>query len=321
MKKIGIIGAKGRTGTMFAFELKNLGKIFGIEKEKKSEKEKIFLKRDGKEEIFEIEMISESEFPKEIDFDYLFFCLPNPIEKTLEFYLQKIKEGKRKVPVLFFSQNGLEAGEKAISLVEKIFGKEEFSIFRIALFNPIKKQEGGVEYGLPIKIALAKISGKENEKEVFKFFKNANFKVFLFSQKDWKNLEYSKLFLNLIGMACAVYRYPLREGLSKKKLFQKEILILREYKKVVKKAGGHFLNFPGYPVRFFSFLISLPIPLLFFFRKLILKIIEKKREEKEKDLNEIDFYNGAVVKMGKKMEIETPTNEEVLKIGKNLLKF
>jgi hypothetical protein len=34
--KIGVIGVGGRTGTMFAFELKNSGNVFGIGRKKKS---------------------------------------------------------------------------------------------------------------------------------------------------------------------------------------------------------------------------------------------------------------------------------------------
>lgn len=53
MKKIGIIGIGGRTGTMFFQELKKFGDVFGIGKKPEIElikQEKLFVKKGNKEE-------------------------------------------------------------------------------------------------------------------------------------------------------------------------------------------------------------------------------------------------------------------------------
>jgi hypothetical protein len=159
-------------------------------------------------------------------------------------------------------------------------------------------------------MAIAQISGPKID--VSEIFKSENFKVFFVDQKNAKNMEYSKLFLNLIGMPSATYGLSIKEGFSKKEIFKEEILALREYKRVVKISGGKFLNFPGYPVKFLSFLISLPIFLLLPFREILVEQIEKGRARKKKDLDEIDYYNGAVLKMAKKLKVEVPVNSKIL---------
>jgi hypothetical protein len=99
-----------------------------------------------------------------------------------------------------------------------------------------------ISYSLPVKMAIAQISGSKID--ISQVFKGKNFKVFFVDQKNAKNMEYSKLFLNLIGMPSATYGFSIREGFSKKEIFKEEILALREYKKVVNLSGGKFLNFP-----------------------------------------------------------------------------
>lgn len=322
MKKIAVIGIGGRTGTMFAFELKNVADVFGVAKKREFDlikNKKIFIKRNGKEEVFEGKLIEEKEFPKEKNFDFLFLTVKNPIAPALKFYYQKIKEKNLRPPTLFLSQNGIEAGDEAIFVLKEIFGEKpkEISVFRISLFNPVDKKvfngKNLIIYSLPIKMALAKISGDENEKEIANFLKSAGFEVFLIPKKDAKNMEYSKLFLNLIGMASATRELSPKEGFSKKEVFKEEVEAIKEYKRVVKAAGGKFLNFKNYPVRIFSFLFSLPISLLLPFRKIFGNLIEKGRKGKKKDLDEIEYYNGAVVKLGKKFKIKTPVNEKILK--------
>jgi hypothetical protein len=49
-------------------------------------------------------------------------------------------------------------------------------------------------------------------------------------------------------------------------------------------------------------------------------LVEKKRVGKPKDLSEIDYYNGEVVKLGKRFGIPTPVNEEIISRAKILPK-
>jgi hypothetical protein len=117
-------------------------------------------------------------------------------------------------------------------------------------------------------------------------------------------------------MACAVEGFSISEGFKKREIFKKEVLALREYIKAVKENKGKFLNFPHYPVKFLSFLFQLPIPFLFLISPILAFLIEKGRKGKPKDLDEIDYYNGAVIKLAKKAGLKVPINEEILKKAK-----
>lgn len=324
MFKVGIIGM-GRTGIMFFSELKESCEIFGIVKEPEIEKIKqklIIVKKNSKKEILMGNFISEKDFPAGIDFDFLFLTVKNPVFEPVKFYFEKIKKFGKKIPILFLSQNGIFAVEESNLALKEVFGEKikELSIFRIVLFNPVTKKvfkdKEEITFSLPIKIGLAKAFGPAKEREIFNFFKNVKFKVKFFSEKNLKNMEYSKLFLNLLGMACASYGLSLKDGFSKKEIFLEEIEAIKEYKKVVKRARGKFLNFPNYPVKFLSFIFSLPNPILLLARNILAKIIEREREGKPKELDEIEYYNGAVVKLGEKFRIETKFNKEILKRAK-----
>jgi ketopantoate reductase len=323
MKKIAIIGVGGKTGTMFAFELKNATEIVGVGKEKdvKMIKEgKVYIeRRDQKQELFKGEIIQNLEFEEGFQPDFIFLATKNPVAAPIKFYYQKFKN-KEKVPTLLISQNGFSPLEDAKNVLKEIFGKdfEKIKIVRIILFNPIQKKEIGnkilIAYSLPIRMAVAKASGPGGIEDLIEIFKRANFKVEIFPEKEAKNLEFSKLLLNLIGMASASRGLSIRDGLSNPEIFKEEIEPLKEYIRVVETAQGKFLNFSRCPVRVWTSLIELiPTNLLSFLKPFLVKVISEKREEKTKDLDEIEFYNGAVVKLGKKMGVAIPINEKIYK--------
>jgi ketopantoate reductase len=325
--KIGIVGIGGKTGTMFARELKDSGEIFGIGKKEAIEeikKGKVFVERNGKREKLKCNLIKVEEFPKDFQFDFLFFCIKNPVFDAVKFYYQKIKEKNFSPPALFLPQNGISAGEDAILALREVFGEnsKEIPIFRISLFNAVEKKLEGenviFSYSLPVRLAISQVSGKKLE--IKKFFEKTKFEVFFVPTKDSKNMEYSKLFLNLIGMVCATENLSIAEGFKKKEVFKKEVLALREYIRAVKLAGGKFLNFPHYPVKFLSFLFKIPIPVLFLISSFLGNLIEKERKGKKKELEEIDYYNGAVVKLAKKVGFEAKVNQEILEKAKCILK-
>jgi len=322
--KIGVIGIGGKTGTMFASELKNSGEVFGIGKKENLEKikeKKIFIEKNQKRECLEnISLIEENEFPKEINFDFLFLCVKNPVFNVVKCYYQKIKEKNFLPPALFLSQNGIEAGEDAILALREVFGEnsKEIPVFRISLFNAVEKkieeEKIIISYSLPVRLAISQIFGKKMQ--IKDFFEKTKIKAFFVSQKDSKNMEYSKLFLNLIGMVCALENLSISEGFKNKEVFKKEVLALREYIKAVKKNGGKFLNFPRYPVKILSLIFQLPLPLLFLISPFLGNLIEKERRGKKKELDEIDYYQGAVIKLAKKVNLEAKINEEILEKAK-----
>lgn len=322
-KKLAIVGTGGRTGTMFAFELKEVFEVLGVGKKKEVESIKggnFFIRRRGKIEQFQEKIIGEKEFPADfLPIDFLILATKNPVAPAIEYYYQKIKEKGVNPPSLLISQNGLGASKEAISTLKEILGKEieKIQVIRISLFNSVIKEEVRdkiyVSYNLPIRLAISKISGPGNIKEIVELFKKAKIEVTEIPEKDSKNMEFSKLFLNLFGMASASKDFSFQEGLKNPEILKEEILAIKEYIKVVKKIGGKFLNFPHYPVKFFAFLIKyLPINFFLMFRGRLTRMIEKGRAGKSKELDEIDYYNGVVVRLGERVKFPTPINKKIV---------
>jgi len=323
MKKIAIIGVGGKTGTMFAFELKNSAEILGIGKEREVnliKEGKIFIGRiEKKLELFEEKVLKDSEFRENLQPDIIFLTTKNPVSPPIQFYYQKFKN-KEKIPNLILSQNGIGVIDEAKRVLREIFGEksEEIRIIRIVLFNPVDKEEIEdkiqIKYSLPIRIAIAKVQGPGEIKDIVEIFGKSGFKVKELPEKKAKNLEFSKLFLNLIGIAASSRGFLIEEGFKDSEIIKEEIEALKEYIRAVKAAGGKFLNFPDYPVKFWAILLNfLPINFFLAFRKILAKGVSERREEKPKDLDEIEFYNGRVMKLGKKLGIETPINEKIYK--------
>ncbi len=324
--KIAIIGVGGRTGTMFASELKNKANVLGVAREKEIEiiaQKKLYIQRKGQEsQLFDCKVIKDSDFKSDLAPDIIFITTKNPVYSVVKYYFEKFKN--KKTPILFLSQNGIDALNDTKKALQDIYGQkaQDIAIIRSVLFNPIDiKRENNniyVKYSLPIRIAVSKAQGQADIKDILKVLKNAGFEVHEFSKANVKNLEFSKLFLNLIGIISASYNLSVKNGFKDKNIFQQEVKALKEYIKVVKKSNGRFVNFSNYPVKIYCFLIDL-IPMFFLVpvRNILAKFISKGREEKAKDLDEIEYYNGAVVKLGKKIKVNTPVNEFVLKRVQN----
>jgi len=323
MKKIAIIGVGGRTGTMFAFELRKSTEILGVGRKEEVEKikdGKIYLQRKNEKPVkFEEKVIADYEFNEEINPDFIFLCVKNPIGPAVNYYYQKFKN-RVKIPTLVLSQNGISAIEDAERELEKIFGKraKEIRILRVSLFNPISGQKIddkiSLSYFLPIRLAFAVASGSKEIIDIKEIFKKADIEAEEISPANIKNMEFSKLFTNLIGMASAVKGQTIEEGFSNDETFKEEIMSLKEYIKVVRKSGGKFLNFKHYPIRLITFLINfLPTSVLKVFKKIFVKAITRGRGGKEKgNLDEIDYYNGMVARLGQKLGIETSINQKIL---------
>lgn len=317
-------------GTMFAFELAKENSVLGVgerENVERIKKGKVFVERSGRIEKFKLDVVSEEEFEWEENFDFLFLCTKNPVGNIIKFYFSKIKD--KKIPALILPQNGILAANEAKEGLKEIFGEEkEIEIYRLSLFNTIFLERFDsnlkISYSLPIRFAFGPIEGGKNLKFLAEIFKKAKIDFEMVPKEKVKNMEYSKLFLNLIGMVGAAQGYNLKESFAKKKIFEKEILALKEYIKVARASGISFLNFKKYPIALFASLIEiLPLSFISLLRKILINIILRKRGEREKlNLDEVAYYNGTVWKMGEKFSIPTPINKEVfLKIAQKTAKL
>jgi len=147
--KIAIIGIGGRTGTMFAYELKGFANILCVGKEEGIEaikQNKLFVqKKDKAPELFSVKVIRDTDFNEEINPDIIFIATKNPVAPVIKEYFSKFKE---KIPTLFISQNGVDALPEAKQVLKEVFGKkaESSQIIRCVLFNPIDSEIKKVGY-------------------------------------------------------------------------------------------------------------------------------------------------------------------------------
>jgi ketopantoate reductase len=316
-KRVAIIGIGGRTGTMLANELQNHADVFGVGREVEVnliEEKRLYV--GDSISPYEGKVITNTEFKEDLWPDLIFLATKNPVSAAIKYYLEKFKKGY--FPALILSQNGISTTLEAKTSLERVLSYEsdKVRIIRMVIFNPVEKKQLEnkihIKYSLPIQIAIAKVSGESDIKDVIDILKLAKFRVTEFEPNQAQNLEYSKLFLNLVGMASASRGLSVANGLERPEVFKEEINSLKEYVRVVNAYGGKFLNFPNYPVGLFSFLISVvPTMILQFFKSSIISMITSKREEKPKDLDEIDYYNGAVVKLGHKAKIKVEVNKKI----------
>lgn len=322
-KRIAVIGVGGRTGTMFAFELGKVSNLLGIGRDiEKIKNKELFVERKGEEpKLFEERVILDSQWPPN-DFlpEVIFLTTKNPVGEAVRFYYQKIKEKRLLPPTLVLSQNGIGVIEDTLSSLKEVFGQNfsKVRIVRVSLFNPIdKKAERNkdiIVYSLPIRISFAKASGPGDLKDFVDLFQEAKIEAREFPIEKVKDMEFSKLFFNLIGIASASRSLSIKEGFKNPETFEEEVTALKEYIKVVRNSNGKFLNVPHYPVKWLAtFINSLPTQLLLPFRNYFASLIAESREGKPKQLDEIKYYNGAVVRLGEKIGLPTPTNQKIVK--------
>lgn len=321
--KIAVIGVGGRTGAMFAFELKRVAEVLGVGREKEIEiirERKFYIKKEGSPpKLLEIKTINDFEFPGQSLPEIIFLAVKNPVGPAVEYYCQKIKDEK-KLPILILAQNGLVAGEEAKIILKKVLGERsnEVQIIRVSLFNPVEIKELEskiyISYFLPIRLSFGVFSGPRETEKIATLFKEAGIEAEEIPPEKVRDMEFSKLLTNLIGMASVTKGLSFKDGLDDKKTFEEEVEALKEYVKVVRASDGNFLNLSHYPLKLVALLVEkTPLSILISFRKKIWAIINQGRGGKEKgNLNEIDYYNGEVVRLGKAIGIPTPINEKIL---------
>jgi len=335
MKKIiYIIGVGGRTGVMFARELREAVEIIGVGMAREIEAighQGIEIRRgkNGSEKFNVCAILPENfntnlgkKYP-----DFIWMAVRNPVSDAVEFYYRNFK-GKDRIPAMILSQNGLSVIGDAKAGLTRALGHEadKVRIIRVSLINGVdliaeqtvsdeaaarQSEIMTIAYKIPIKLGFGAADGQK-AMDLKKVFNTGKFKCQEFSGSNLVRMENSKLFTNLIGMAAAANGLPVSAGLLDKKVFTEEAAMLKEFILAVKASDSGFVdNFAGYPINFFAKLFLLPAGWLMPFRAVFEHIVAKGRN-RPKDLSEIDYYNGEVIKLGKRFGIPTPVNERIV---------
>ena len=332
-KTIYVVGAGGRTGMLFCRELQNAARMIGIAfpaeiENIKSGKAKI-ARGKNPPEIFAAELVP----PEDFSFaaaknppDFLWLAARNPVDKITAFYYRHFAN-QQNFPALVLSQNGLSAAADAKKGLQEALGQDadKVAIVRVSLINGVDLNTDSdgtltIDYKLPIKLGFGAAQTYIGDTDVNssaslglgKIFKKAGVGARQFRGKDVLAMENAKLFLNLIGMAAAANGAGVAAGYRDKKIFKKEMAALREFVLAVNAVRGGFAGkLGGYPVKLLARLALLPVCLLAPWRGILAGAIAKGRN-RPKDLSEIDYYNGEVVRLGKKANVPTPANEEII---------
>jgi len=344
MKTIYVVGAAGRTGMLFCRELQNAARMIGVAfpaeiENIKSGKAKI-VRGKNLPEIFTAELVPPEDFGVAIVRnapDFLWLAARNPVDKITAFYYRHFAN-QQNFPVLVLSQNGLSAAADAKKGLREALGQDadKVAIVRVSLINGVDLNTDGdgtltIAYKLPIKLGFGTVKTYIGDTDVNssaslgleEIFKKAGVGAREFRGKDVLAMENAKLFLNLIGMAAAtaqgsgeptaaVGNTDVGAGWRDKEIFKKEMAALREFVLAVNAVRGGFAGkLGGYPVKLLARLALLPVCLLAPWRGILAGAIAKGRN-RPKDLSEIDYYNGEVVRLGKKANVPTPVNEEII---------
>lgn len=324
-----IIGIGGRTGSMFANELNNTCKITGVGLDKEIDAiaagNVIISAGNLPPKTLNIQTVRAEEYAhlaKNLVPDYIFAAVRNPVGEIIKNYYRPFL-GQKKMPVLILAQNGLsvinDARKALLELADQ--AADNIGIIRVSLLNPVDQTiENGkinISYSLPIRLGFGGV-GKTSADEIAQIFQQAGFKSRQFSAEKIAAMERSKLFLNLIGMAGAAAGLSVSDSFNNPKIFQREVLMLREYIAAVKKSKGSFTTLGGYPIGQLAVVLqNTPLSILTLLRGQFFKVYAKGHNNKPKDLGEIDYYNGEVVKLGHAVGVPTPINEEIVAAAKS----
>ena len=222
-------------------------------------------------------------------------------------------------------QNGV-SGEDALS---EAFGPER--IIAGTILNPVSIREPGVvvleRRRGGIGIASLRIGESANRltNQLADQLRQAGFRTRAYA--DYRAMKWSKLLLNLIGNATsAILDLNTMEIFRDRRLFAVEVAAVREALRVARAQGIRFVNLPGYPVSLFAAAVrTLPLSLL---QPVLIPLVAKGRGSKMPSLHidlwcgklrsEIDELNGAVARIGTRLNIPTPANALLLTIFKDL---
>lgn len=321
MTTIAIVGAGGRTGTLFANELAGVADVVGIARHAQvvdaAEGRILVERRDGGRDRLACPVIEGDAFTSELTPDFLFLTTKNPVGPSVQFYYERVRQ--EDPPDLILSQNGLAAADDARATLERMFGEraQTIRVMRVSLFNPVSVDQAGdhvvISYFRPVRLAFGVACGPDRTDDLQELFAAGGIEAEAVPSHDVKNMEFSKLFTNLIGVPSAAHGLTMGAGFADRDVFDEEIRALREYARVVRSSGGRFLNLRHFPTGTYAALLgTIPLPVLSLFRCQIAGMITKGRGSKEKgNLDEIDYYSGAVVAMGKRLGVETPVNARI----------
>jgi 2-dehydropantoate 2-reductase len=228
--------------------------------------------------------------------------------------IESLQAWKDKFPSLICLQNGVE-NEAAF---EAVLGKGR--VIGASITTAVSKKGVG-------KITVEKMrgigveSGHPFSTSLINAFDRAGLNAKGYPKRD--DMKWSKMLTNLMGNATsAILNWTPGQIFADPNVYWIELQQIRETLSVMKRLQIHLVNLPGTPIRpMIQFMMGTP-PVLS--RPITYLALGKSRGEKMPSFHidlyggqsrsEVDYLNGAVVKFGKQLGINTPVNQGLTEI-------
>lgn len=134
---------------------------------------------------------------------------------------------------------------------------------------------------------------------------------------DFESVLHGKLLLNLNNALNAIIDLPIKQQLSQRPTRILLAKAMKEWLAVCNKAGFSLGQFTKVKPQYLPFILSLPDFLFTRLAKAMLTIDDKARSSMWEDIQakrttEIDYLNGAVVRLGQMYGVNTPVNSAIV---------
>lgn len=221
---------------------------------------------------------------------------------------ERLSAFKGQMPPILCMQNGVENEEvysKALGPDRVIAGTLTSAIGKPAFGTAVLERLRG--------IGIA--DQQEVSKKIVDGFNQAGLQARLYA--DDKSMKWSKLLTNLLANASsAILDMPPSEIYSHPGLYEMEARQIQEALEVMRRLNLQVVDLPGTPVRLLALLMEF-IP-TWIGRRLSVRLLSRGRGEKMPSFHidlhagrgktEVDYLNGAVVRIGKQLGVPTPVN-------------
>jgi 2-dehydropantoate 2-reductase len=221
--------------------------------------------------------------------------------------------------LLVTMQNGVRSDDIAAELL----GKENI-VSGVVINNDQFLEPGRVSYSIPFS-ELALLVGEPFRTEGERLQSLSallNKALPTATSKDIRGAHWTKLIFNLTNAVPAVTGLSFQEGTQYRQIRELNLALLREGLKVAEMAGIKTAPVPGFPLTLAKTLVRMPL-------QISLPLMAKRMEQslgqvpvlgstlqsiKRGRRTEIDYLNGEIVNLGKKIGIPTPVNSLIVEL-------
>jgi len=215
-------------------------------------------------------------------------------------------------------QNGVQSDDQVAGLL----GKENI-ISSVVIFNGQFLEPGKVLYSIPFsKIALLigePFGNKGNLLQSLSALFNKAIATDI--SEDIRAAHWTKLLWNLQTAIPGVTGLSYQESYQYPQIRKLVIKLTKEGLKVIERAGIKTVDVPGFPLEPLKTMVRVPLSISSSMIKDIAKSLGKQpilgstlQSIKRGKITEVDYLNGEIVNLGKKMGIPTPVNSLIVEL-------